>query len=66
MLSHPQTTQSLDSLMSSILNHRRITRETQRILMQSLLGKNQLNRQEQEQVQKIFEGITQGRLRVID
>lgn len=66
MLSHTQTTQSLESLMRSILKHRRITRVTQRMLMQSLLGKNQLNSQEEEQVQKIFEAIIQGRLRVID
>ena len=66
MLSRKTTTQPLDSLMSSILSRRRINRETQHVLMQSLLGKNQLNSQEQEQVQKIFEAITQGRLRVID
>ena len=66
MLSRKTTTQPLDSLMRSILSCRRINRETQHVLMQSLLGKNQLNSQEQEQVQKIFEAITQGRLRVID
>ena len=66
MLSRKQTTQSLESLMKSILNHRRINRETQRMLMTSLLGKNQLNSQELEQVQKIFEAITQGSLRVVD
>ena len=66
MLSRKTTTQPLDSLMRSILSRRRINRETQHVLMQSLLGKNQLNSQEQEQVQKIFEAITQGRLRVID
>ena len=66
MLSRKTTTQPLDSLMRSILSRRRINRETQHVLMQSRLGKNQLNSQEQEQVQKIFEAITQGRLRVID
>lgn len=66
MLSRQQKTQSLESLMKSILNHRRINRETQRMLMASLLGKNQLNSQELEQVQKIFEAITQGSLRVVD
>ncbi|MEL7506991.1 MAG: hypothetical protein AAFN42_06625 [Cyanobacteria bacterium J06554_1] len=66
MLSRKTTTQSLESLMRSILSRRRINRETQHMLMQSLLGKHQLNSQEQEQVQKIFDAITQGRLRVID
>ena len=52
--------------MQTILNRRRINRETQQALMASLLGKAQLNSHEQAQVQKIFEAISQGRLRVID
>ena len=66
MLNGHKTTQSLESLMRTILNRRRINRETQRMLMQSLLGKTHLNSQEQAQVQEIFEAINQGRLRVID
>ena len=66
MLSSSTKTQSLESLMQAILTRRRISRETQDVLMASLLGKTQLNRHEQAQVQEIFEAITQGRLRVID
>lgn len=66
MLNRNLTAQSLESLMQTILTRRRITRETQQALMASLLGKTQLNSNEQEQVQKIFEAINQGRLRVID
>ncbi|EKV02922.1 hypothetical protein Lepto7375DRAFT_5190 [Leptolyngbya sp. PCC 7375] len=66
MLNHKATTQSLEGLMQTILNRRRINRETQQALMASLLGKSQLNSHEQAQVQKIFEAISQGRLRVID
>lgn len=66
MLNSNAKTQSLESLMSNILNRRRISRETQRMLMDSLLGKAKLNHNEQAQVDKIFEAITQGRLRVID
>ncbi|MEM8612030.1 MAG: hypothetical protein AAGF93_08430 [Cyanobacteria bacterium P01_H01_bin.105] len=66
MLNRNVTTQSLESLMETILNHRRISRATQNTLMESLLGKKQLNSHEQAQVQEIFEAITQGRLRVID
>ncbi|MDV3347706.1 hypothetical protein D0962_07265 [Leptolyngbyaceae cyanobacterium CCMR0082] len=66
MLNHKATTQSLEGLMQTILNRRRINRETQQALMASLLGKAQLNSHEQAQVQKIFEAISQGRLRVID
>ena len=66
MLNPTKTTQSLESLMSNILRCRRITRETQTMLMASLLNKAQLNSQEQAQVDKIFEAITHGRLRVID
>ena len=66
MLKGQTATQSLESLMRTILNRRRINRETQNMLMQSLLGKTNLNSQEQAQVQEIFEAINQGRLRVID
>lgn len=66
MLNHNATTQSLESLMQTILNRRRISRAMQHELMESLLGKTQLNHHEQEQVQEIFEALTQGRLRVID
>lgn len=66
MLNRKVTSQSLESLMSTILSRRRINRETQNILMNSLLGKAQLNSHEQAQVQEIFDAINQGRLRVID
>ncbi|MEM9808196.1 MAG: hypothetical protein AAF959_23260 [Cyanobacteria bacterium P01_D01_bin.56] len=66
MLNSVTKAQSLESLMSNILKCRRITRESQRMLMASLLNKAQLNSNEQAQVDKIFEAITQGRLRVID
>ena len=66
MLNSNAKTQSLESLMSNILSRRRINRETQRMLMTSLLGKAKLNSNEQAQVEQIFEAITQGRLRVID
>ena len=66
MLNRNATTQSLESLMQTILTRRRINRETQQALMASLLGKTQLNSHEQAQVQEIFEAINQGRLRVID
>lgn len=64
--SNTKTQSSLESLMQTILTRRRINRETQHTLMASLLRKTQLNSHEQEQVQEIFEAITQGRLRVID
>lgn len=66
MLNRNTTTQSLETLMSNILSRRRINRETQQMLMASLLGKAQLSGNEQAQVEKIFEAITQGRLKVID
>ncbi len=66
MLNRNTTTQSLESLMQTILTRRRINRETQQTLMTSLLGKTKLNSHEQAQVQEIFDAINQGRLRVID
>lgn len=66
MLNSTVKTQSLESLMKNILRCRRMTRESQRMLMELLLNKAQLNNNEQAQVDKIFEAITQGRLRVVD
>ena len=66
MLNSNVAAQSLEGLMQTILNRRRINRETQQTLMTLLLGKAQLNSHEQAQVQQIFEAINQGRLRVID
>ena len=66
MLKSTSTTQSLESLMDKILNHRRLNRETQSLLMQLLLGKTRLNNHEQAQVKEIFEALNQGRLRVVD
>lgn len=66
MLNSTVKAQSLENLMSSILRCRRMTRESQQTLMELLLNKAQLNNNEQAQVDKIFEAISQGRLRVVE
>ena len=56
----------LSTIVDQIFADRRITRQVQQDLMQTLLGKAQISSQEQAIAQRIFEAIQQGRLRVVD
>ncbi|MFH7245390.1 MAG: hypothetical protein ACHWZW_21335 [Spirulina sp.] len=56
----------LATIVDQIFADRRITRQVQQDLMQTLLGKTQISSQEQAIAQRIFEAIQQGRLRVVD
>jgi hypothetical protein len=56
----------LATIVDQIFADRRITRQVQQDLMQTLLGKAQISSQEQAIAQRIFEAIQQGRLRVVD
>lgn len=56
----------LSTIVDQIFADRRITRQVQQDLMQTLLSKAQISSQEQAIAQRIFEAIQQGRLRVVD
>lgn len=56
----------LKAIVDQIFADRRITRQVQQDLMQTLLSQSHLSRQDQDLAQKVFEAIKQGRLRVVD
>ncbi len=60
------TSRPLATIVDQIFADRRITRQVQQDLMQTLLGKAHISSQEQAIAQRIFEAIQQGRLRVVD
>lgn len=60
------TTRPLSAIVDQIFTDRRITRQVQQDLMQTLLGKAHISSQEQALAQRVFEAIQQGRLRVVD
>ncbi|MEO1068739.1 MAG: hypothetical protein AAFW95_06395 [Cyanobacteria bacterium J06638_6] len=63
----PQTTsQSLKAIVDRIFADRRISRQIQRELMNTLLSQPTLSNQDRAIAQRVFEAIRQGRLRVID
>jgi hypothetical protein len=63
----PQTTsKSLKAIVDQIFADRRISRQIQRELMNTLLSQPTLSNQDRAIAQRVFEAIRQGRLRVID
>ena len=65
-LQSPIQQSSLDEIITEIFRHRRINKKTQQILMSALLGKSKLNAHDEAQVQKVFEALHRGSLRVVD
>jgi hypothetical protein len=63
MQSHlPQLT--LENVVDRIFTSRRITRDDQQMFMSALLSKHSLSREEQIQVDRVFEGLRKGLIRV--
>lgn len=60
------STGSLRQVLDHILAARRISRKTQHDLMQMLLTRPSLSSQELAMVERVFEGLQQGRLRVVE
>ncbi|MEO1400811.1 MAG: hypothetical protein AAFV72_06090 [Cyanobacteria bacterium J06635_1] len=57
---------SIDDIVNEIFRLRRISRRTQQMLMASLLGKRELNKQEEMQVNRVVDALHRGLLRVVD
>ncbi|HLO52111.1 MAG TPA: hypothetical protein VK211_27170 [Kamptonema sp.] len=57
---------SLEQIVSQIFSNRKITRTDRRRLMSMLLAKDFLNTEEQNCINKVFESLHQGSIRVID
>lgn len=57
---------AVKEVVDKILTSRRITRSDQQEFMQALLSKNSLSMEEQVQVNRVFELLQKGLLRVVD
>ena len=57
---------SIEQIVLEIFSTRRITRTDQRRLMSMLLAKDFLSSQEQNSINRIFESLRQGAIRVVD
>ncbi|MEL6139578.1 MAG: hypothetical protein AAFR42_19500 [Cyanobacteria bacterium J06628_6] len=58
--------QSLQTIIDDIFRQRCISRTTQQQLMQALFDKNELSHQEEAQINRMFDAINRGQIRVTD
>lgn len=56
---------TIESTIEKILRTRRITRDDQRLLMQ-LFSRNDLTSSDRDQLNRVHDALSQGRLRVVD
>lgn len=57
---------SLDKIVERIMAFRQISRIDQRLLMSSLLSKDSLSEQEQSNINRVFDALQRGLLKVVD
>ncbi|MBD2436573.1 hypothetical protein [Nostoc sp. FACHB-110] len=57
---------SLENLLEHIFTIRRITRQDQQLLMSALLSKDGLSEQEHQQINRVFDALKKGLLKVVD
>ena len=57
---------SVDKIVERILAFRQITRSDQNLLMSALLAKNFINDKDQYQINRVFEGVQKGSIRVVE
>ncbi|WP_449419362.1 hypothetical protein [Phormidium nigroviride] len=57
---------SIEQIVLEIFSTRRITRTDQRRLMSMLLAKDFLSSEEQNSINRMFESLRQGAIRVVD
>jgi len=62
---HPSTA-NLEQIIERIFDTRQISRADQQHFMRVLLSKDALSLADQRQIDRVFEGLRQGRLRVVD
>lgn len=63
--SQPAST-AVSSVVEQIFNNRRITRSDQHRLMNLLLSKDALSLEDQNQINRVFDALRRGLLRVVD
>ncbi len=57
---------NINQIVTRIFSTHRITRADQKIFMATLLSKESLSPEEQSQIDRVFDGLRQGLLRVVD
>ncbi len=57
---------TIEQVVQRIFSTHRITRADQQLFMATLLSKDALSPQEQEHIDKVFEALRRGLLRVVD
>jgi hypothetical protein len=62
----PRSSGTIDEIVADIFRNRRIDKATQQGLMHALLSKAELSSKDKAQVQRVFDAVHQGRLRVVD
>ncbi|BAY88248.1 MULTISPECIES: hypothetical protein [unclassified Tolypothrix] len=66
LITAPTNQVQLEAVFERILNIRRITRQDQKLLMSALLSKEDLNEQEMLQINKVFQAVQGGLIKVVD
>ncbi|MBD2338342.1 hypothetical protein H6G64_15315 [Calothrix sp. FACHB-156] len=66
LITAPTNQVQLEAVFERILNIRRITRQDQQLLMSALLSKEDLNEQEMLQINKVFQAVQGGLIKVVD
>lgn len=62
----PTPESNINQIVTRIFTTHRITRADQQIFMATLLSKDSLTAEEQSQIDRVFDGLRQGLLRVVD
>lgn len=55
-----------EEAIDRIFSFRRITRADQHLLMSALLSKNSLSQKERQQIDRVFDALQKGLLKVVD
>ncbi|AFZ58135.1 hypothetical protein H6G54_15565 [Anabaena cylindrica FACHB-243] len=61
--SHPN---NLEEILQRIFSNRRITRQDQHIMMSSLLSAEGLSEQNMQEINKVFDALKKGLIKVVD
>jgi hypothetical protein len=56
----------VDDLVEQIISSRRITKADQMRMMSALLSQNRISDREHRQIDRVFEGLRSGLIRVVD
>lgn len=62
----PTPESNINQIVTRIFNTHRITRADQKIFMATLLSKDSLTSEEQSQIDRVFDALRQGLLRVVE